>query len=166
MTDRPKNFVHQDDIGWREVSHGENYSIRNKSFTMPSGASELGCGLFVQKPGKRAFPKHYHLANEEAIYILRGQGMVIYADRNVPVRAGDYVSFPKGARHVHQIWNNGEEDLEYLCMSTMKEPDIAIYPETGKVGIFAGAAPGHNPKDMTYFKFFYPQECEYWDGEK
>ncbi len=166
MTKRPENFIHQDEVPWREMSFGDKYEFKGKSFTAPSGASELGCGLFVQKPGKKAFPQHYHLANEEAIYILKGQGVVIYADREVTIRAGDYVSFPKGEDHAHQIWNNSREDLEYLCLSTMKEPDIAVYPQTGKVGIFAGVAPGADPKGRTYFKFFYPEECDYWDGEE
>jgi len=163
---RPDNFIHQDDVEWREAAFGENYAFRGKSFTKPSGARELGCGLFVQKPGKRAFPQHYHLAIEEAVYVLKGEGVVVCNDREVPIRAGDYVSFPAGAEYAHQIWNNSDADLEYLCLSTMKDPDVAIYPKTGKVGIFAGFSHGRDPKDMTYCKFLYPQECDYWDGEE
>ncbi len=166
MTDRPKNFVHQDDIPWREESFGDTYAAKGKSFTLPSGAQELGCGLFVQKPGKKAFPLHYHLAIEEAIYVLKGQGVVIYGDREVPIRAGDYVAFPVGEQHAHQILNNSDEDLEYLCFSTQKEPDVVVYPETGKVGIWAGVAGGGDTEKVTYRRIFYPEDCDYWDGEK
>jgi hypothetical protein len=48
----------------------------------------------------------------------------------------------------------------------MLEPDVMIYPDSGKVGIFGGAAPG-GPKEKRTFKTFLrgDAEVDYYDGE-
>ncbi|WP_138380844.1 cupin domain-containing protein [Luteithermobacter gelatinilyticus] len=163
---RPDNVVNAADLNWEEVRHGAAYHYFRKSFTMASGAEELGSSLYRQPPGKKAFPKHYHLTNEEAIFVLEGKGTLIYADQQVPIRAGDYVALRRGADHAHQVWNSSDKDLVYLCISTMKEPEVAVYPDSGKIGILAGIAPGGDPKKRTMTRFFYPQDAGYWDGEE
>ncbi len=35
----------------------------------------------------------------------------------------------------HQLTNRGETNLKYICISTMIDPDIKIYPDSGKVGV-------------------------------
>jgi hypothetical protein len=52
------------------------------------------------------------------------------------------VALPVGEAGAHQIFNSSNELLRYLCFSTMVEPDIAAYPHSEKIGLFAGAAPG------------------------
>lgn len=48
----------------------------------------------------------------------------------------------------------------------MIDPEIIRYPDSGKVGLFAGSAPFGSMDRRTLTKFF-PEEAEtdYWDGE-
>lgn len=57
--------------------------------------------------------------------------------------------------------------LRYLCYSSMVEPDVMVYPDSGKVGIFSGAAPG-GPKEKRIFSKCLRGEAEvgYYGGEK
>jgi len=50
--------------------------------------------------------------------------------------AGDYLVFPAGAPG-HQIINRGSEVLRYLALSTMIEPEVAVYPDSKKTGVLA-----------------------------
>ncbi|SEU36571.1 cupin domain-containing protein [Stigmatella erecta] len=84
----------------------------------------------------------YHLANEEAIYVLAGQGSLRLGEETLPLKAGDYVALPAGPGTAHQLFNEGPEPLRYLALSTMQAPDIVMYPDSRKVGVFGGAAPG------------------------
>ena len=59
-----------------------------------------------------------------------------------PVEAGDYLAFPADESGGHQFGNDGEEPLRLLLVSTMNDPDVTVYPEQDKVGVFAGAPPG------------------------
>ncbi len=57
--------------------------------------------------------------------------------------------------------------LRYLCFSTMVEPDVTVYPDSGKVGIFGGAAPGGPKEKRTLSKFLRGDaEVGYYDGEE
>lgn len=48
----------------------------------------------------------------------------------------------------------------------MIEPDIMGYPDSGKIGVFAGAAPGGKKGERTLSKFFTAAaEVDYWEGE-
>lgn len=49
----------------------------------------------------------------------------------------------------------------------MIEPDVTVYPDTGKVGLFAGAAPG-GPKEKRTLHTYLRTEAtvDYWEGEE
>jgi uncharacterized cupin superfamily protein len=105
----------------QHASNPERYGFTRKSFTSAVGASKLGCSLMEVPPGKTAFPLHYHMADEEAIYILSGTGQVRLGvdEQRFAVAQGDYISFKTGPDYAHQLFNTHDtEPLRYLCIST------------------------------------------------
>ena len=72
--------------------------------------------------------------------MLEGSGTLRIGGEEIRVSQGDYVALPARAQAAHQIVNDSGAVLRYLCFSTMVEPDVMIYPDSGKVGIFAGCA--------------------------
>jgi uncharacterized cupin superfamily protein len=166
MVDRP-NVVGDGDLQWDEQSHGEKFGYRRKQLGSAAGGEKLGCSLYEVLPGRQAFPYHYHLANEEAIYVLEGSGTLRIGEEEIRVSEGDYVALPARAEAAHQLITSSESVLRYLCFSTMIEPDVMVYPDSGKVGIFGGAAPGGRKEKRTFSKFL---RCDadvgYYDGEE
>jgi uncharacterized cupin superfamily protein len=166
MMDRP-NVIGDGDLEWDEQSRGEKFGCRRKQLGSAAGGEKLGCSLYEVPPGRRAWPYHYHLANEEAIYVLEGSGTLRIGGEEIWVSEGDYVAFPAGEEASHQLINSSEAVLRYLCFSTMVEPDVMVYPDSGKVGIFAGAAPGGSKEKRTFSKFLWSgAEVGYYDGEE
>ena len=166
MVDRP-NVVGDGDLQWDEQSHGEKFGYRRKQLGSAAGGEKLGCSLYEVLPGRRAFPYHYHLANEEAIYVLEGSGTLRIGEEEIRVSEGDYVALPARAEAAHQLITSSESVLRYLCFSTMIEPDVMVYPDSGKVGIFGGAAPGGRKEKRTFSKFLRGDaEVGYYDGEE
>ena len=49
----------------------------------------------------------------------------------------------------------------------MVEPDVMVYPDSGKVGVFVGAAPG-GPKEKRILSGFYKDDHKvgYSEGEE
>jgi uncharacterized cupin superfamily protein len=166
MTDHP-NVVGDQGVEWSEQYHGEKFGYRRKSLGLAAGGEKLGCSLYEVPPGRRAWPYHYHLANEEAIYVLEGSGSLRFGGEEIWVSQGDYVALPARAEGAHQLINSSETVLRYLCFSTMIEPDVMIYPDSGKVGIFGGAAPGGPKEKRTLSKFLRGDvEVAYYAGEE
>ena len=166
MVDHP-NVVGDGDLEWDEQSHGEKFGYRRKQLGSAAGGEKLGCSLYEVPPGRRAWPYHYHLANEEAIYVLEGSGILRIGGEEVQVTKGDYVALPARSEAAHQLVNSSEAVLRYLCFSTMVEPDVMVYPDSGKIGILGGAAPGGPKEKRTSSKFLRSDaEVGYYDGEE
>lgn len=160
------NVTREKDLEWTEQSRGTKYEFRRKPLGSASGGEKIGCSLYEVPPGKRSWPFHYHLANEEALYILSGKGVLRIGEEEVAVSRGDYVALLPG-KTAHQLINNSGSLLRYICISTMIEPDISIYPDSGKIGIFAGSAPGGPREKRTVFKYVPGDiDVDYWEGEE
>lgn len=155
MANRPENVVGEGDIGWSEQRHEGRFGHRRKRLAEAAGGLKVGCSLYEVEPGRAAFPRHYHLANEEAIYVLEGSGTLRLGreGEEVALSRGDYAALPTGADGAHQLVNTSDSVLRYLCLSTAVEPDVLVYPDSGKVGIYAGATAG-DPKEEEVFAEF------------
>ena len=155
MADRPNNVVGEGDLEWSEQRHGERFGHLRKRLASAAGGLKVGCSLYEVEPGRAAFPRHYHLANEEAIYVLEGSGTLRLGreGKEVGVSRGDYAALPTGADGAHQLVNTSDSVLRYLCLSIAVEPDVLVYPDSGKVGVYAGSASG-NPEEEEVFAEF------------
>lgn len=153
-------------IEWQVEGH-EDFSHFRKRLTPLVIGEKLGASLYKLMPGKKTFPYHFHYANEEAIFILEGNGTVRLNNEMIAIHQGDYMVFPVGSEHAHQIINTSNEPLVFLCFSTMHHPEISEYPDSNKIGVFAGVAPGA-PSDNVKLKGYYHKndKVPYFDGEK
>jgi uncharacterized cupin superfamily protein len=130
------------------------------------GLRQLGCMLHEVEPGKRAFPYHNHHGNEELFVVLSGSGEVRIGAATHPVRAGDVVACPAGGPETaHQIVNSGTATLRYLGISTMKDPEVVEYPDSGKFGVLAiGEGNSFATARLRYIGRA-DSGLDYWDGE-
>lgn len=166
MSSHP-HVVHEPELPWAEVTQGPTVSYRRKQLGAAAKGRKLGCSLMELPPGKHAWPRHFHTANEEAYYVLSGTGRLRIGEDTVAVKAGDYVALPVGPEGAHQLVNDGAEPLRYLAFSTMQEPDIMVYPDSKKVVLFAGAAPGGDKSARTLSATLpLSAEVDYWSGEE
>ncbi len=76
------------------------------------------------KPGAR-LSLQKHAQRSEKWIVVKGQGVAIVNDQEIPVEAGTVVDVPLGA--VHRIGNQGQESLifiEVACGKSLSEEDI------------------------------------------
>lgn len=156
-----------DDLTFESQRAGTRFAAQFAQLGPLIGSRKLGCRVNVVPPGKAAWPFHSHLVNEELVFVLGGCGELRFGAERFPLRAGDVVGLPPGgAEYAHQIINNGDEDLRYLAVSTMEEPEIGLYPDSGKFAVFAGAPPGGDKRQRSFTYIGRPDSAvAYWDGE-
>ncbi len=145
----------------------EGYAARFAAIGERLGASMLGYSLVETTPGCRASPLHNHRCNEEMFLILDGEGTIRIGTERYPVRAGDIIACPPGGPETaHQIENTSDKPLRYLAVSTMAEPDVIDYPDSGKF-LVKGRLPAGHGDEKTVFRFIGRKETslDYWDGE-
>jgi uncharacterized cupin superfamily protein len=156
--------VNESDLDWTTTHHGET-GFRRKKLAAAAGGDRLGCSLYELRPGERSFPYHYHLGNEEAIYVLSGTGALRTPDGARSLDTGDYVAVPAGPDGAHRVHNDGDEPLRYLVLSTMDDPDVTVYPDSEKVGVFAGSAPGSDDPRAVHGYYRRDDDVDYWFDE-
>lgn len=76
------------------------------------------------------------------LIVLEGDVVVRTPGGEAQAGRGDAMSFPANESGAHQVINESDQPARILMISTMIEPEIARYPDTGKIGVFAGRAPG------------------------
>ncbi|NOU33026.1 MAG: cupin domain-containing protein [Polyangiaceae bacterium] len=160
------HVVHEGDVATTTLAHGESVHLLRKQLAAAAGGSALGCSLVALSPGKSSWPLHAHAANEEAIYVLSGEGELQLGEARVSVRAGTYAALRPGPAHAHRMHNTSStEELRYLCISTMIPVDVLLYPRSNKLGVMAGAGPGGAKKDRWLEAFVRHEPLDYWEGE-
>lgn len=144
----------------------ERFGATVASFGREIGLEGLGVMLTTVEPGKRAFPFHNHLGNDEMFVILEGEGVYRIGADEVAVRAGSVCGAPRGGPdRAHQLINTGDVPLRYLGISTANDPDIVEYPDSGKFAAIA-VAPGRSFMEA-HLRVVARREDgrDYWDGE-
>lgn len=167
MTRAVKPFINLADVRLKRLAHDPGFEAMTGSVTAQLGAKMLGCRLVVVPPGRKAWPYHSHHANEELFVILAGEGKLRYGGEIYDVRQGDVVACPVGgADTAHQLINTSQGELRYLAISTMHDPDVTEYPDSGKFGVLSGSPPGGD-KNRRHLTFFgrHSDNLDYFDGE-
>ncbi|MEZ4361687.1 MAG: cupin domain-containing protein [Kofleriaceae bacterium] len=127
-----------------------------------TGSKQLGGSLIELEPGAVSYPFHFHCANEEAIFVISGKGTARIGDRRVSVQAGDWIAFPVGPEHAHQMVNDGDSLLVYLAIGTDHKCEVVGYPDSKKVAAFGGES-WENPWVRELKRS--GETLDYWDGE-
>jgi len=146
---------------------GGDFEARFAQIAMPLGATKLGCNLTVVPPGKKAWPHHVHHANDEMFVILAGEGTLRFGAEHFPVRAGDVIVCPAGnSERAHQLINTSKAELRYLSISTKILPELAEYPDSGKVGALSMmSGPGEAAARPVRLMGRLADSLDYYDGE-
>jgi uncharacterized cupin superfamily protein len=164
-TDSSDRIVTPEDREWTTTEQSDR-KYRRAQLGRAAGSEKLGCSLYEIPPGKKAWPYHFHTGNEEAMYVLAGEATLRTPEGEQTASAGSYAAFPTGGDGAHEVRNDGDDTLRYLAFSTMRDPDVLGYPDSEKVGVLAGSAPGGESSERVFSEFFFERDAvDYWDGE-
>jgi uncharacterized cupin superfamily protein len=115
----------------------ESYEYLRRNLIPKGYSKRCSVAMYEIPPRKSSFPYHYHILNEESFYILSGKGILKSPQGNREVSAGDFLFFPANENGAHKLTNSSEtEALIYLDFDATNPLEVAIYPDSGKVGIF------------------------------
>lgn len=89
--------------------------------------------------------------------MLEGRVSVRHPAGDEVLVKGDVVCFPPGPDGAHKVTCAGDETARVLMSSTKQQPAIAVYPDSGKVGIWPG-----DERDTLMMR---REKLAYYDGE-
>ena len=123
-----------DDVPWSKNSAG---STAFKRLGRYGGGSQVGVGIDVLKPGQYSNHFHYHLKEEEHIFILKGAATLVLGPRKYVMKERDYCCFPAGQRAGHHLFNHTQRNCVFLTIGDNHADEIVCFPNTGKARVCA-----------------------------
>ena len=123
-----------------------------------AGGEELAVKVYELPAGESVCPYHYEYV-EEWLVVLDGSVVVRTPEGEDELVRGEIVRFATGPSGAHKATNRGTTTARIMMFSSAREPAVAVYPDSGKIGVWPG-----NPDDhiMVHRK---DGNVDYWDGE-
>ena len=123
-----------DKLEAQKTNYGPGNEFFVKQLTEPSAMQKCAAALVEVEPGNTAYGYHWHETWEEIFYVISGQGSIRTVKGELPVEAGDAISFPTGEGGSHVIQNTSKtEKLIYIDFGTRGECEIAHMPDAKKL---------------------------------
>src|SRR5213593_3751564 len=108
-------IVNLSDLPWDPWPSGERAAVEIQDPARKLGSVHSGLRLYRLAPGKQATRLHRHHLQEEMYLILKGSGTLRHGEREISVKAGDFILYPAGDPIPHTFINPGPEPMEYLA---------------------------------------------------
>ncbi len=143
---------------WNRTEDREGWRSKDVWVGQRIGAELIGGSMYELESGSRLWPYHTHHANEEWLIVVRGSPTLRTPEGERTLREGDVVCFPRGKRGAHQVINRSDTAIRVLMLSTMIEPEIVEYLDSGKIG-------ARSVKGERIMLSRPGPSLDYWDGE-
>ena len=150
-----------DDPVFDELREHPGFRCQRARISHQAGCERLGLSLWVLPPGEAAYPYHHHLAEEELVVVLAGRPSLRTPEGWRELEEGEVVAFLRGEGGGHQLVNRTDDTVRFLAFSTNGEPDIVVYPDSGKLGAFERLPAGGGLRAM----FRMTDTVDYHEGE-
>ncbi|HWM61111.1 MAG TPA: cupin domain-containing protein [Rhizomicrobium sp.] len=100
-----------------------------KSLGDAAGLSDFGVNLVTLPPGAWSSQRHWHSAEDELVYLLSGELVLVTDGGEEVLRAGDCAAFAKGVADGHHLINRSDGDAVYLEVGSRRPDDACSYPD-------------------------------------
>ncbi len=98
---------------------------------------ETSLKLFEIPPGQSLCPYHYEYV-EEWLIVLSGEVVVRTPTGEETAATGALARFPAGPEGAHKLSNAGDLPARIVMFSSSREPAVAVYPDSDKIGVWPG----------------------------
>ncbi|HKM87484.1 MAG TPA: cupin domain-containing protein [Xanthobacteraceae bacterium] len=114
-----------------------------------AGLDQFGVNLTTLKPGAASSLRHWHKKEDELVYILEGEVVLIEDDGETVLEPGDAAGFKANVRNGHHLVNKSSRDAVYLEIGTRSQHERAEYPDVDLLVIRDEKGARYTHKDGT-----------------
>jgi uncharacterized cupin superfamily protein len=115
-----------------------------------AGLTQFGVNLCRLPRGAWSSQRHWHVGEDEFVYVVSGEVVLVTDDGEEILRAGDAVGFPAGEGNGHCLQNRSASDAEVLEIGTrVAGGDTAYYSDIDMVAPGRGNPAAYTRRDGT-----------------
>src|SRR4051812_24634917 len=131
----PPKPISTADVPWTEWSEVPRFGLRYRHLSLAGMGEHYRVGVAIEElaPGKQSSPAHYHVFEEEHVFVLEGALTVRLGAGSYEMRAGEYVCFPAGQKAGHCLINNNGTTCRYVIVGERNPNEVGVYTDSNKV---------------------------------
>lgn len=120
--------------GRRGSSYPAPYHLKasdrvRKALGDAGGLSDFGVNLMHLPPGAWSSQRHWHSQEDEFVWIVEGEVLLVTDDGEEVLRAGDCAAFPRNLPNGHHLINRSERMAICLEVGTRSTTDVCTYSD-------------------------------------
>jgi uncharacterized cupin superfamily protein len=112
------------------------------------GLTDFGINLLTLAPGVWSSQRHWHAKEDEFVYVVSGELVLITDAGEEILRAGDCAAFPKNDGNGHHLVNRSSANAVCLEIGTRSGGDSVVYPD---IDLLVDPSKGYTRKDGTAY---------------
>ena len=93
------------------------------------GLRTFGVNLTRLKPGAASAQRHWHERQDEFVYIVEGEAVLVTDGGEQVLKPGMCAGFPAGVADGHHLVNRSNKDVVYLEVGDRMPGDVYHYPD-------------------------------------
>ena len=94
-----------------------------------AGLTQFGVNLLKLPPGAWSSQRHWHSHEDEFVYVLDGEVVLVTDAGEEVLRAGDSAGFKAGVKDGHCLQNRSDREATVLEVGSRDERDSGEYPD-------------------------------------
>jgi uncharacterized cupin superfamily protein len=94
-----------------------------------AGLTQFGVNLVHLPPGVWSSQRHWHSHEDELVYVLSGELVLVTDAGEEIMRPGDAAGFRAGVRDGHCLQNRSPQDATFLVVGSRMDGDHGAYPD-------------------------------------
>jgi uncharacterized cupin superfamily protein len=115
-----------------------------------AGLTQFGVRLVTLPPGVWSSQRHWHMHEDEFVYMLEGEAILVTEGREDIMRPGDCAGFKAGDRNGHCLQNRSAAPVRFLVAGSRDDRDWGEYSDIDMKfheGRYANPAAGYTRKN-------------------
>ena len=100
-----------------------------KRLSRAAGLDQFGVNLCTLKPGAASSLRHWHRHEDELVYVLEGEVVLVEDGGETILKPGDAAAWKAGVQNGHCLVNRSQRDAVFLEIGSRKPAETATYPD-------------------------------------
>jgi uncharacterized cupin superfamily protein len=105
------------------------YGRERKRLGIAAGLDQFGVNLTTLRPGAASALRHWHEKEDEFVYVLEGEIVLIEDGGETVLKPGDAAGFKANSGNGHHLMNRTTSDAVYLEIGTRSKVERVEYPD-------------------------------------
>ena len=93
------------------------------------GLTQFGVDLVTMYPGDTSSLRHWHSHEDEFLWVVSGELVLVQDEGAQVLRAGDAAGFALGDPNGHHLQNRSQAEAQYLVIGTRAKNDVCTYSD-------------------------------------